>query len=275
MILLPWEQLTHVRTHYVHSSDCLHILQSALSLVDCKFGHVSGLIDQTVLLPCRPDLKFLRLKGCDECGGILGLATLPSLVELVFDDTDSDASEHYQYFVDWLSRSRPPLSRLSLRGGAYPRIIHGFPFLIDLTSLEISGLTVADMSNFLHDLVLRDPTSFLPNLESLASWVGRGYDLEADLNYGDLADALESRWNRTDPTPRLKSFRMTWIFDERPRLNPPRNFHLSLPRLRRLIEEGMDISVSVEISTNRVMSEAWITGRSLVETSREESFWET
>ncbi|KAF7354682.1 F-box domain-containing protein [Mycena sanguinolenta] len=118
MILLPWKQLTYVSTDSVYFTDCMHILQFAVSLVECKFGHINGFTDQPGHPSdhsdplCHSDLKVFRLKGCDECGGIFGLTTLPSLAELVLDDTDVDASEHYQQFVDLLSRFRPPLLRL-------------------------------------------------------------------------------------------------------------------------------------------------------------------
>ncbi|KAJ7688762.1 hypothetical protein B0H14DRAFT_2653042 [Mycena olivaceomarginata] len=51
--------------------------------------------------------------------------------------------------------------------GAYPRIIHGYPFLFDLTCLDIFAFTVPEMSDFLQDLRTRDPASFLPKLETL------------------------------------------------------------------------------------------------------------
>ncbi|KAJ7211933.1 hypothetical protein B0H12DRAFT_1079476 [Mycena haematopus] len=202
----------------------------------------------------HPALQVLHLQGIDS--SILRFLTCPSLVELYYDDYDEDHND----FADFLSRSRPPLLRLSLHDGAYPRILYCFQFLMDLTALEISDLTVAGMSDFLHDLVVRDPASFLPNLESFASSVSfEGQDPHTEversgIHYGDLADALELRWNRTNSCPRLKSFRMTW----RPAglnvdpviLTPPPDFYNNFPRLQHLIEEVENGKAG--------MSRAWI-----------------
>ncbi|KAF7354686.1 F-box domain-containing protein [Mycena sanguinolenta] len=202
-ILFPWHQLTHFTTETSYGEACLGVLQLAVSLVDCKFRwvrqHFHGEITETTLLPCHPDLKVLHLVGYDVCSSIIGLATLPSLVELNYADHNPPKLQHYEHFVDFLSRSRPPLLRLTLFDGTYSRIPRAFPFLIHLTSLELLRLSAAEMSDFSHDLVVRDQASFLPNLESVTSsaWPIVDYygppkppETAEDINYGDWQMAL-------------------------------------------------------------------------------------
>ncbi|KAJ6447513.1 hypothetical protein C8R45DRAFT_188827 [Mycena sanguinolenta] len=261
MILLPWNQLTHFRGWGLDDMQCVHVLRLAVSLVECRFDYVRGQgnVNPTVPLPIHPALKILHFRGHHVSSSILGLATFPSLVEL--DYRDGETSEPYESFIGFLSRSRAPLLRLFLLGRSYLRILHGFPYLLDLVDLEISGLAVAGMSDFLQNLAVRDPASFLPRLESLTCSV-REEDFEtegldhdpSDVNWDGLADALEFRfrWNRPGPLPRLKSFRMTWMTDgelnedsdnDNELLSPPSGFDHNLPRLRCLIQEGMHISM--------------------------------
>ncbi|KAJ6447510.1 hypothetical protein C8R45DRAFT_188778 [Mycena sanguinolenta] len=278
MVLLPWNQLTHFRGWGLDYMHYLHILRLSVTLVECKLGwvHEETQVNEPALLPCHPALEVFHFRGshATSCCSILGLATFPSLVELDFHDDVT--SEQYESFVGLLSRSRPPLLRLSLYAAAYLRILHGLPFLLDLAALEISNLTVAEMTDFLHNLAVRDPASFLPNLESFKSSVCEedfqtaewGDDL-FDIDYMELADALKFRWNRADPLPRLRSFRMTWMAlsdwddsdsDNEPSLDSPDSFNLGLPRLRPLIEEGMHISVRIEIENpeGTKISAVWI-----------------
>ncbi|KAJ6473249.1 hypothetical protein C8R45DRAFT_1103812 [Mycena sanguinolenta] len=255
-ILLPWKQLTHFSARMLDEGDCLHVLKSGVSLTECKFGWMWGDLDGTTEpLPCRPALKVLHL-GADVPGcapiSILALATFPSLEELEYGCTASDS----QSFVAFLSRSRPPLLRLSLHDGAYGRIFDAFPFLVHLSALEIYDLTVAGMSDFLRNLIVRDSASFLPNLESFTSSVWLGEDRPegdtAGIDYGELADALQFRCN-------LDSFQMTWEPSEWRFMVPPQDFHLNLPRFERLIEEGMDISVIAKIEYgDEETSQVWI-----------------
>ncbi|KAJ6473232.1 hypothetical protein C8R45DRAFT_1012689 [Mycena sanguinolenta] len=299
-IILPWDQLTHFDAQSSYGMAALGVLHSAVSLVDCKFRWVRqnfyGEITETTLLPCHPSLEVLHLVGYDVCSSIIGLATLPSLVELHYGDHSPPERRRYERFVDFLSRSHPPLLRLSLFDGIYSRIPHTFSLLSNLTSLEILHLSAAEMSDFSHDLVARDPASFLPNLKSvtISAWstddddsdTPRSEHFDTDDDDSDLSDtpdsedpdnpanvidceglaaALEVRWNRIDPNPRLKSFRMAWMVEGRkPNLHPPKKFNLVRPRLQRLIEEGMDISMMTDLIDYRggmritVSSEVWI-----------------
>ncbi|KAJ6466816.1 hypothetical protein C8R45DRAFT_1020227 [Mycena sanguinolenta] len=141
-ILLLWQHLSHFSAESVNGIDCLHVLRLAVSLVECRISSVygSGIVTGTAPLPSRPALKVLHLEGASG-SRILGLLTLPS---------------------------RPPLLRLHLHGDAYHRIVHGCSFLLDLTTLEMSGLTMGDVLCVAQDLLAHDPASFLPNLQSLA-----------------------------------------------------------------------------------------------------------
>ncbi|KAF8173843.1 hypothetical protein K438DRAFT_2023370 [Mycena galopus ATCC 62051] len=263
LILLPWQQLTHFYAKSLEGIDCLHVLRLAVSLVECKFPSVDEDMDETDLLPRHLAMKVLHLGGEYVARCILDVLTLPLLVEL--DYNDASGSEDHCDFVSFLSRSRPPLSHLSLHSGAYSRILNGCSLLCDLTVLTIAHFTTTEMSGFLHELRVRDSALFLPNLESFTSSVspsGR-YSNSTGINYGDLADALEFRWHRNNPGPRLRSFQITWstyhdldvVAENKVLLIPPPDFRLNLARLQDLIEEGMHISVKAEVDQ---MSEAWI-----------------
>jgi hypothetical protein len=238
-------QLTHFRGEGFEGMDCLYVLRSARSLVECKFASVDEDIDETALLPPHLGLKLLRLTGEAVCLDILSILTLPSLAQLDFDDRGITA--YHSQFVSFLARSRPPLRHLTL-SRAYSRLVHGFPWLTELAFLEISALTVSEMADFWQNLRARDPGAFLPNLRSLVTSVypDDPYVPPATpsvLDFEDLADALDWRWNRNDLGPRLESFRMTCNHTD----DPPPDFRMILPRLRDLIEEGMHISVVIEV----------------------------
>ncbi|KAJ6544181.1 hypothetical protein B0H19DRAFT_1169848 [Mycena capillaripes] len=259
LILLPWKQLTHFRGERFYGMDCLHVLRLAVSLVECKFAGVDQDIEQTALLSPHLGLKVLDLTGEAVCLDLLCVLTLPSLRQLRF--TDIGTSQYHEEFVSFLSRSHPPLQHLSLHSG-YLRLVHGFPFFLQLTVLELTGLTVVEMSGFFRIL---QSNSFLPRLKTIVSSVLESIrfyfppEKAPAINYGDMADALACRWNRND---RLETFRMTWSRngcggddENRLLLNPPPDFCLTLPRLLDLVEEGMQISVMAEV---RQMTQVWI-----------------
>ncbi|KAJ7911070.1 hypothetical protein B0H13DRAFT_585912 [Mycena leptocephala] len=174
---------------------------------------------------------------------------------------------YHEEFVSILSRSRPRLHHLSF-STAYSRIAHGSSFLLDLTDLEITHLAVAEISDFLRHLGVRSSTSFLPKLESFASsvWEPVSYfnstEAPSMIEYGDLADALDCRWNQNHMGSRLGSFRMVWRShscsdDEKHKLflSPPPDFRLNRPRLFDLVEEGMQISVIAQVGD---LTQVWI-----------------
>ncbi|KAF8146490.1 hypothetical protein K438DRAFT_1944552 [Mycena galopus ATCC 62051] len=267
LILLPWNQLTHFSGEWLNAKACSYILRLAVSLIECKLtGLGRGSMDEEAelnLLPPHLALKVLHLKASSE---VLFTLALPSLVELDYED--GDISQYHQRFISFLSRSRPPLVRLFLHGGAYQRVLHGSSFLLGLTVLEISDLDPAGMSDLLNNLRV-DPAAFLPNLESLALSVWEMFNSTEEtskVDYGNLVDALELRWQRNGLGSGLKSFRMQWgadewsdnSLDDHPNKfisTLPATFRLSLPRFQKLLEEGMHISVTAQTGK---MSQIWI-----------------
>ncbi|KAJ7654409.1 hypothetical protein DFH06DRAFT_513498 [Mycena polygramma] len=256
-ILLPWGQLTHFTGETLREQDCSHVLRSAVSLVECKFLEADGEVDPELLPPHR-NLEVLHLTGHMLCAHILCILTLPALLELKFDDGNDN--ECHEEFSQFLSRSQPPLHRLSLYRG-YQLLVHGFPLLPHLAVLEID-LSIAEMSDLLRKFRDFDAAVFLPNLRSVVVSIQEpnsyGWNLTktAPIDYGDLADALEHRWNRNNAGPRLTSLRMSQFFadnyDEEAvadklRLIPPSDFRMHLPRLLELVKEGMQIAVTVTV----------------------------
>ncbi|KAF7331013.1 hypothetical protein MVEN_02441600 [Mycena venus] len=192
---MPWLQLNHFRGERLVGMDCLHVLRLGVSLLECKFSLVDEDIYEEALLPPHLALRTLHLTDHTVCLDILRILTLPALSELNLDD-GRDSVEQYHEVLSFLSRSRPPLQRLSVQHG-YPRLTHAFPFLLQLSALEIPEVTVAEYSILLQDLRARDPATFLPNLKSLviSSWESLYYEAEqpASVDCEVLADALTQR----------------------------------------------------------------------------------
>ncbi|KAJ7031121.1 hypothetical protein C8F04DRAFT_708161 [Mycena alexandri] len=252
LILLPWRQLTHFTGGDFSGKDCLHVLQSALSLVECKFVGVQGFVDSPLLPHPHLALKVLHLKGYDACATLLGILTLPSLVELSYDD--GNASGFKEEFLAFLSHSHPPLQRLSLPS-AYQLLLHSASSLPQLAELTVS-LQSGDVSDLLDRMRV---ASFLPNLQSLvlSAWEPTFWSViqnPGPINYGRLLEVLNCRWSTNQPGPRFRSFQMTWSPDDvhrdKPEENkllliPPPDFRLSLLSMLDLVEQGMRISVVV------------------------------
>ncbi|KAJ6465921.1 hypothetical protein C8R47DRAFT_45112 [Mycena vitilis] len=250
LILLPWTQLTDFRGAQLKAKDCLHILQSAISLVNCTFSGVKGNVDNGTLLPPHLGLKVLYLRGgAIACLDLLSILTLPSLVRLEYA---AETLENHQRFTSFLSRS-PSSQQLSINC-AYPCVAHGFPSLLQLTFLDMSGVQTTEMLDFLHKLEAYDPASFLPNLESvISSTLSAIYtDQPLVLVYRNLAGALGSRWRRIDGSSRLKSFQMTCNVAGSAEVlarylrSPPLHVRKMIPQLVELVEEGMQISVTIK-----------------------------
>ncbi|KAJ6544178.1 hypothetical protein B0H19DRAFT_1169842 [Mycena capillaripes] len=268
MLLLPWKQLTHFKGESLDGMHCLHVLRLAVSLVECNFHRVEQDMTETALLPPHLALKVLHLTGQLACLDILCILTLPALLELELDDGDGVGIESHQEFSSFLSRSRPPLHRLTLH--RYQPLIHSFSLLPHLTILEMQDLSVDEMSSLLRDLQVRDSVAFLPNLRYLVVSVHMYSNHTAEpsaIRYGELADALEYRWKNSSITaPRIESFRMTWapagVYGEhrhnKLHLIPSPDFRINLPRLLELVDEGMHISVIAEVRTSPPLTQAWI-----------------
>ncbi|KAF8211755.1 hypothetical protein K438DRAFT_57955 [Mycena galopus ATCC 62051] len=171
-ILLPWAQLTHFTGERYEGPECLHVLRSAVSLVSCKFTDVDDdLNNSNIPLPPHHALEALHLTGQLVCLDILSILTLPALLELDF--TDVVGFEFDEKFVEFFSRSRPPLHRLSLSRG-YKCLVHCSQFLLHLTVLEINDLREQDLPHLLHHLRSGlNPSPllfFIAYLATLASW---------------------------------------------------------------------------------------------------------
>ncbi|KAJ6597144.1 hypothetical protein DFH09DRAFT_871344, partial [Mycena vulgaris] len=110
-IILPWTQLTHFTGERFTANDCLHVLRSALFLIDCKFTSVDRDLDEPIH-PLHLNLQSLSLDGERVCMDILNILTLPALI--TFEFSEADSSSYHEDFISFMSRSRPPLQRLSL-----------------------------------------------------------------------------------------------------------------------------------------------------------------
>ncbi|KAJ7174396.1 hypothetical protein C8R46DRAFT_1080804 [Mycena filopes] len=253
-ILLPWSQLTHFTGHHLPAADCLHVLQRAVSLIECKFTSVENDIEDMTLLAPHLRLEVLQIDGYSACVDMLSILTLPSLRELHYDDDHRD--HFYAEFVAFLSRARPPLQRLILRS-THQHVVHGASFLPWLVDLKITTLTDAQMLDLVQTLRTRDAVSFLPSLTSLVMTVCEHSDSPVAINYEHLRDALDVRWNRNKSGHRLSRFEMVWYrahspdwqdsdSDTKKLLSPPPDFCMNLEEFQNLVQEGMQISIVAE-----------------------------
>ncbi|KAJ7174408.1 hypothetical protein C8R46DRAFT_1080829 [Mycena filopes] len=245
-ILLPWRQLTHFTAPNLKGVDCLHVLQQAVSLVEYD-------IEDRTLLPPHLALEVLEIDGYLACVDILEILTLPSLLELDYDD--GNGGEYHGQFALFLSRSRPPLQRLTLHS-THQHLIHGVSFLPWLIDLKITHLKEADMVDLVETLRVRDTASFLPSLTSFVVSVREAFASRATaMKYEHLRDALEVRWNRNKPGPRLRRFEMVCESETKKLLRPPPDFRMNLQEFRSLIQEGMHISIVAQAGN---VKQTWI-----------------
>ncbi|KAJ7673806.1 hypothetical protein DFH06DRAFT_1173320 [Mycena polygramma] len=246
LILLPWAQLTRFTGEFMNGPGCLHVLRYAHSLVECKLGTLGsqGIPADTPLLPPHQHLEVLSLSRGIVCLDLLCLLTLPALRDLEFDtheNGDRDTPEQHARLVQFFERCQPP-QRLVLRR-ACKRLVRCLPLLQELRTLEISYLMGDDVQTLLQALMggaTPDSESevVLPHLRALT--------LSALANtvvdYGQLAEALSRRWH----AGKLESFRLTWDCGQNDKMSSPSsNFRLNQPRLKKLVEAGLQISVVV------------------------------
>jgi hypothetical protein len=282
LILLPWAQLTQFTGHWFEGTDCLHVLRAAPSLVECTFttSGREGIPIKTALLPPHRHLKILSLTRATVCLDLLCTLTLPALKELEFNNSGDgyrNEPELHAPFIEFLVRSRPSLRRLSMVH-AYQRLVHCFPFLHALTTLEMADLAGDDLPNLLHALMGSHETSevVLPNLRTLVvSLLESHRGTPSIVDYGEVADALGRRWyqnghGHTDDSlnsgsrplyVRLESFQMTWTSygGNTDLLSPPTNFRVNRPRFVELVDAGMRISVQATVENSELpATRAWI-----------------
>ncbi|KAJ7663026.1 hypothetical protein B0H17DRAFT_1257426 [Mycena rosella] len=236
LISLPSRQLTRFTGESFQADHCLHVLRQTVSLVPCKFIQLLPRdVNQPESFPPLRNLKSLTLQGPSALS-ILRHLMLPALLELDFAEQRLGLDQHHGDFVSFLSRSSPPLKRLSLYR-SFQYLIHSTPFLSELAVLKMDSFPVPDMSDLLH--LLREPANpFLPNLSSIHMSVWGS----PHLDYADVADTLEYRWSRIGG-PRLEVFHVNLHrTDLSMNSRSPPNFRVILARLLDLVEQGMHIS---------------------------------
>jgi hypothetical protein len=218
LLYLPWEQLTRFSADGgLSPRDCLEILYTASSLIECVFKSVADATDDKRSTPLHlppdhvhPNLQSLTLSGdFSLCEDILSHLTLPALTALGVCIEDDEAEE----VADFLSRSGVMLQRLDVDFG-YGSFLTVLPFLAALTELSFSNMRTEGIMDFVCSL--RDSDTFLPHLRALNITArNHTYSLEEEgMDYETLADALWERWaadGAQSSVSRLESFHMVWI----------------------------------------------------------------
>ncbi|KAJ7712035.1 hypothetical protein B0H16DRAFT_1900280 [Mycena metata] len=227
-----WGQLTRLTADPICVGDCLRVLSTALSLVECAFEDVVVEDERSTPYPAsfvHQNLRSFVLNG-HSTHTILSHLTLPALTTLRMWSC-RDQPEEVDEIVHLLARSGAKLARIVLAIDylAFLRIV---PFVEEtLTELVLNYMRRDEIMGVLR--LLRDSLTFLPRLQSLEivaqhirheSWPPDDfeedpneppysdpnedpdeppyYDPEApvvsrepeDMDYGTLVDALRVRW---------------------------------------------------------------------------------
>ncbi|KAF8207874.1 hypothetical protein K438DRAFT_1962142 [Mycena galopus ATCC 62051] len=195
---IPWKNVTVFTGPQLSFGDCVHILRSAPSLVECTLEE-PYLDEDTTTTISHPGLKSLTLRG----DGLCEFLTLPAVQQLrVFSQPIESV-----HLLPFISRSSSSL--------------------VKLTSPKIPLDSLSDMSSLTELNLSTDATFPGPSTEYLAQFFGlldrtKHQDVLPQLQMLELdpcspyvstvlVDALSSRCTVLDGAASLRSFRQFWV----------------------------------------------------------------
>ncbi|KAJ7034122.1 hypothetical protein C8F04DRAFT_1395588 [Mycena alexandri] len=223
LLAIRWEQLTVFGGEMLSSTECIALLRSAPSLVECTFY-------SPYLAPNTPSISHVGLKSLTnvEDGDVLfPFLTLPTLQTL--DIAVFHPSEAVLPFI-----SRSTASLLKFSGPGSPELpLNSFFSMRVLTHLQLEPLESQYVVELLGLLNRAENPTFLPQLRALDLFSCSPYDYEV------LVPALSSRRTRTrDGGARLRSFHQSW--ETGFQASPQGDTDIAL---KELIEGGMEIEL--------------------------------
>jgi len=248
---LPWSQLTRFESHRaIGVEEFVDVLRRCPSLVEGSFRLIAGIDDhspQPTTSLVHHNLTTLAIYfGRDELEPFLEHLTLPMLHDLTVQTGLPYSFSSQNAFVEFLSRSQPPMKRLTLEGvgdqsAQLIDLLLLTPYIADL-SIHHRFLDLDD--NFFHSLTYVEGTHqtqpcLCPKLEVLSLVLSLQADMT--LSRGVFATMLESRYRRDAPdVVCLKGLEVRFIGDNRDRVGK------DLDRLEALREKGLSVLVSWE-----------------------------
>ncbi|KAJ6504355.1 hypothetical protein DFH09DRAFT_1201440, partial [Mycena vulgaris] len=242
---LPWHQLTKFTGEFFTIPECLEALHFMPNIVECCFAaHPQHELTDLI---CHTKIESFTLFESSEVGeiarstDILGFLTLPNLQTLEILDPDPDDFDSH-YFQSFLSRSAPPLRKLTIRGEVT------IPLAALLAVRGLTHLTIWHPSLVfivtLFDSFGRD-RSLVPQLQKL-SFLGC-IGLASVSQIADLtAQPITERNNNPGEFAPLQSFRV---------VSPPgipvdlRLATSTMLAFQKLKAEGMDIHIGTEFGS--------------------------
>ena len=242
---LPWSQLTRFESHRgIGVEEFVDVLRCCPSLVEGSFRLVTSINDghspPTTSLVHHSLATLTICFGHDKLELFLKHLTLPMLHDLTVKTVLPYSLSSQSAFVQFLSRSQPPMERLTLEGvgdqsAQLIDLLLLTPYITDL-SIHHRFLNLDD--TFFHSLTYvegmhQTQPCLCPKLEVLS--------LRAHMtsSRGVFAAMLESRYRWDSPNVVcLKGLEVRFIGDNRDRVGK------DLDRLQALREKGLSIDVS-------------------------------
>ncbi|KAJ7983028.1 hypothetical protein DFH06DRAFT_1466960 [Mycena polygramma] len=264
----PHRYIARGESYYSYSvAECLELMCAAPNLVVCTFLDIFHQADfgdaWHVEEKTHPSLKHLRFgEGSIMAPSfrssstiILHHLTLPALESLLV----IPGYFKQQDFIEFLTRSSPPLQSLELSPGQYQgwneagTAERAFRLIPSLTDLRLSFGSIREAAVLSEPLVLRPlaDVTVLPNLRNLSL---RGY-MPDNPGYDKLLLVLSAR--RAHAGPKMHSFRLIWDIatleeqrcQRRMRGDMPSDWkpeaHI-LTALKALVADGMEIHIGLD-----------------------------
>ncbi|KAJ7161158.1 hypothetical protein C8R46DRAFT_1353779 [Mycena filopes] len=242
---LPWAQLTNIELSAARAEDCVECLHQAPRITTCTFEiHDPGSPASIAPIPPLLHLRSLTLSGTYPTT-VLHFAAMPALENLDVAGRSLNA-EDLSRISFFASRSECQLRAFQLHFISHPltaaalTLLETPPFR-ELETLDLSATEAKTIITFLQRLddddAQTETQAFLPQLQTLALSHHRMRDEDMHAMFNVVATVLRRRSERTPEHVQLRAFSMTMQFEE----TAPRLWVRK--RLRRLVQQGMDISV--------------------------------
>ncbi|KAJ6466498.1 hypothetical protein C8R45DRAFT_1079702 [Mycena sanguinolenta] len=212
---LPWHQLTKFTGTNVRHYDCIDVLRLGSNLVECAFA-TGGISTDFVEILIHPSLKSLTLFKDKWCStDIFQFITLPALetVRILCEDERLVQQE----FVQFLTRSSPPLRQFTIRLDCDTLIVASvFRSMASHVQLEIWNAHEMFLAVFFSCF---DDDTVLPQLQHISFFnpyfnpyhSSKG---AASRQLEKVQGGLTARWNaRHHGIGQLKSFGLVWDWD--------------------------------------------------------------
>ncbi|KAF7335279.1 F-box domain-containing protein [Mycena sanguinolenta] len=222
---IPWETLTAFDGSEVSSRECVQVLRSAPSLVECSIhAEMNEHVDLAPL--SHQNLKSFKLRSGGEA--LFPSVTFPALEDMnIFAEDMSD-----EHLLQFISRSSSTLLRFSAENVS----MQSLKDMTLLTHLQLLAPKGRYLITFLNMLDRTMTPGFLPQLQTLEFEDCRPFVHPA------LVEVLSSRAVSQDGAAKLRSYRQIWSIFPFEELQVRYEGSVALA-LKKLVEGGMEIYI--------------------------------